>query len=230
MSFRALTSANFQLSGGWRQNVVIVGLYAVMTAALATLAYRTAKPADYGDVSAVCLSLITAIQGVVVLLIAPGAVRKAVLRDFQTGMIESHRLTPLSGLSLVLGYLTGPTAQAFLVYATGLLLGGMFAGAYGQSLGFAGVALSAWYGGQLCLLMLGLLVTALSLLAALASAGKANLMVLLLLFGVFGGWFVLPFVPGLALLAGVMSGGWLIGLFVRGGPMSQPPQIGRAHV
>jgi hypothetical protein len=223
MSFLALTQAHFQLSGGWRQNLLIVGVYIAATAALATLAYRTARPDEYGPVSAACLAAISLIQGILALLVAPGAVRKAVQRDFQTGMIESHRLTPLSGLSLVLGYLIGSTAQSVLLYATGLLLGGYFAGAYGQSFGFPGVALGGWYFSQICLSILALLIVALVLLTALATEGKTSLMVLLALFGVFGGPFIVPLVPGLALLTGAMSAGWLLTLLGRGRPLTGDP-------
>lgn len=220
MSRFPLTRAHFLLAGGWRQNIVILGVYAALVVTLATAIYGNCKPEDQTAVSGVFLFVITLVQGLLVLLIAPGAVRKAVLRDFQSGMMESHRLTPLSGLNLVVGYLAGPTAQALLLYAAGLVMGGYLAGAYGQSVRFAAGAIGGWYFSQLCLLTLALLVIALVLLTALATKGKANLITLLVLFSVLGGWFVVPFVPGVALLMGAMSAGFLGTFLIRTGPIA----------
>lgn len=225
MLFTALTRTHFQLAGGWRQNAVILIAYFGLVTGVSSLLYRAAEPSEYGMVSAVCLSILTVVQGVLMLLLAPSAVRKAVLRDFQTGMLESHRLTPLSGLDLVLGYLTGPAAQAFLLYVAGLVLGGYFAGAYGQSFGFVGVALGGWYFSQFCLLAMTPLVMGLVLLTALTTSGKLDLTLLLVLFGFFGGWLVVPFVPGVALVFNVMSAGWLISLLTRTGPTGGSPAV-----
>ncbi|MEK6799009.1 MAG: hypothetical protein AABZ12_08605 [Planctomycetota bacterium] len=40
-----------------------------------------------------------------------GAVHRAILRDFETRMLESHRLTPMSNIAVALGYLFGSTLQ-----------------------------------------------------------------------------------------------------------------------
>lgn len=229
MSFLALTDAHFRLAGGWRQNLAILIGYLGLVVFTATLFYRTAGPSDFGQVSGALLGIVTGVQGLMLLLVAPGAIRNAVKRDFDTGMMESHRLTPLTGLSLVLGYLTGPTAQALMMYGMGLLVGGYFAGSYGQSIGFVGASVGGWYFSQLCLLPLALLIAALVLLTAVATRGKANLLAILVLGGVFSGWLVVHLVPGVALLMGVMSAGLLgklVGLGAIGG--SDPAVLGWA--
>lgn len=210
MVLSPLTHVHFQLSGGWRQNGLIAGVYAALLILIASIVYGTTDVKDRGSVSATLLSITGVAQVVLALVIAPGAVRRAVQRDFQAGMIESHRLTPLSGLSLVTGYLTGPTAQALLLLAVGMLVGGYFAGLTGQSYGYPGVAISSWSLSQLCLLSLSLLVVSLALLASLATAGKTNIMAVLIAFALLGGWFLVPLVPGLALLMGFMSAGLLL--------------------
>ncbi len=225
MSFRALTRAHFQLSGGWRQNLVILGAYFILVAVIAAFLYRTSKPAEHAMISAACLSFLSVIQGLLVLFVAPAAIRKAVLRDYQTGMIESHRLTPLSGLDLVLGYLTGPAAQSVLLYGAGLLAGGYFAVDYGAALGFINVVMGGWYFSQFCLLPLGLLVISLVLLTALTTAGKVDLTLVLVVVGLAGGWILVPLVPGLALLFDVMSAGWIIRLLARAGPPAGDPAV-----
>lgn len=221
MSFRTLTSAYFQLAGGWRQSLLIAGVYLALAVVAAVASYRAAGPTSPGSVSSTWLVVISVAQGALLLIVAPGAVRRAVLRDFQTGMIESHRLTPLSGLSLVLGYLTGPPAQAALLFGAGILLGSYFASDYGASLGIAGGAVGGWCVSQLFLLPLALMITALVLLIALATAGRANLMVPLVIIGILGGWMVVPTIPGLALLLGVLGGGWFISFLTRGGPATR---------
>ena len=205
-----IAHAHFRLGGGWRQNLLVVGAYTALVVLLTTLALRTSSDQDRPEVSAACLSIVAIVQAVFAILIAPGAVRRAVLRDFQTGMIESHRPTPLSGLNMVYGYLTGPTAQSFMLFTAGLIIGGYLAGIYGVSLGFPSLMLASWYASQLCLAALAFMVIAVALLTALATAGKTNLMVLIIIFGVFGGWFLIPFVPGLTLLMGVMSAGLVL--------------------
>lgn len=225
MLLSPLTRVHFQLSGGWRHNALIVGVYVLLAFALSGLVYHNTPPDDHAEVSRTFLMIIGAVQCVLALLLAPMAVRKAVLRDFQSGMIESHRLTPLSGLNLVVGYLTGPAAQSLLLIATGSVVGGYFAGHYGYALGFAGTMIGGWYFSQFCLLTLALLVTMAVLLTALATAGKTSLVGLLVVVGVFGGWFFVALVPGLALLLGVMSAGLLLRIMGPPGPMGSDPAV-----
>ncbi len=231
MSFLALAKVQFELSGGWRQNAIILAVYVALVLAVSGFVYGYAGASHHDEVSATFLTIMSIIQGALVLLVAPSAVRRAVLRDFQTAMIESHRLTPLSSLSLVLGYLTGPAAQVMLLYGAGLVVGGYFAADYGQSLGFPGVIITGWYASQLSVLTLALLVAALVLLTALATRGKTNLMLPLILLGVFGGYWLVLLVPGLALLMGVMSGGLIISVLTRSAATAlDPAMLGWAMV
>jgi hypothetical protein len=223
MSLSPLTRVNFKLLGGWRMNALIAPGYMALIVLIAVAVYRNAAPRDHALVSRSFLTLVAAAQGLFVVFVATGGIRKAVLRDFQTGMIESHRLTPLSGLQLVFGYLTGPTSQALLLYGGGLLLGSGFAWMYGKAMGFPGVFVSGWYFSQLCLLTLALMIWTLSLLIALVTAGKANIVILLVILGMVGGWMAVAFVPGVTLLTGVMSGGVLLNMMGVTGIVSQDP-------
>lgn len=223
MSFLPLTQVQFRLAGWWPRNLTIAAIYIGVVMALTVMLYSGVPRAEHSGLDAGFLALVSAAQAVFVLLIAPSALRKAVQRDFQSGMIESHRLTPMSGLSLTLGYLTGPTAQAAVLFVAGLLIGSYFAGSYGQSqANTAWISLGLWHYAQLCLLFVALLVCSLTLLVAAATSGKTNILGFLIVLGIFGGWGAVYVAPGLALLMGVMSAGVLMDFFGQSGPVDGP--------
>lgn len=184
--------------------LIYVGVFVLLVIGGAGISYRSAPATESGRVSGIWLGIITAGQGLFLMIMLAAAVRRAVLRDFQTGMIESHRLSPLSGATLISGYLLGPPVQVWLLYCASLFFGTIFAGHYGYSLGVNSVV-PAWYFLQACMLTLSFMFTTLVLLTALGSSGKANVIGLLVMVSVFGGWYVVTLVPGLALVLGLMS-------------------------
>jgi hypothetical protein len=228
MSLNPLFWLHLRIGGSVRTNLIIVVAFTGVITAFAAFSFYLADPQDYPQVYATWLTIMTAAQAIFVLLIAPSGIRRAVQRDFDMGMIESHRLSPMSSLKVVLGYMTGAPIQAELLYAVSLVFGSYFAARYALSPGLGGaiglrVALSGWYGAQVCLLVLGFMISALVLLTALATSGKANIVGALALIAVIGGWVAIIFVPGLALLTGVLSGGVLFGVLTPaktgGGPL-----------
>jgi len=236
MSLNPLFWLHLRIGGSTRTNIIIVSIYSLIIIVFAASTYYVitsdTRPADLpavqGQFSAVWLSVITAAQGVFLLLLAPSALRKAVQRDFDTGMMESHRLSPMSNLKIVLGYLTGAPVQAWLLYAASLVFGSYFAGSYAMASpgGLIGLhtALAGWYLAQGCILTLSLLFCSMILLVALATRGKTNAAGLVVLIGVFGGWGAVLFVPGVALLLGLMSG-VMMGQFIMKGAMPGDPSV-----
>ena len=216
MSFNPMFSLHFRLSGSWRNNAIIAGAFAALVIGGATLTYQLAGSPNAGNVSSAWLGIVTAAQGLFALLIASGAIRRAVLRDFQSGMIESHRLTPMSSTKIVLGYMTGAPVQALWLYVTALLLGTYFASDLVRTLTPA--VLPGWYLVQVCLLCVAFMLAALVLLIAFNSAGRTNIITAVVIFTVLGGWVAIAFVPGIALVTGVLSGGVLLKAFFQGGP------------
>ncbi|MBL8878300.1 MAG: hypothetical protein JNG88_04190 [Phycisphaerales bacterium] len=184
--------------------LIFVGIFALLVIGGAGISYRMAPAAQAGQVSSVWLAIITVGQALFLGIAMPAAVRKAVLRDFQTGMIESHRLSPLSGFTLISGYLMGAPVQIWMLYGMSLLFGTLFSAHYGYSLGVT-TTVPAWYFLQACLLVLTFMITTLVLLIALGTSGKANIIGVIAMISVFGGWVVVGVVPGLALLIGLMS-------------------------
>ena len=218
MSANPLFWMHFRLTGAWRNNLAITIAYVGLFLLGAGMAYRLTDSIDWGRVSAGCMGCVTMIQVAVGLLLVPSAIRKAVLRDFQNGMIESHRLSPMSGAKIVVGYMTGAPVLSGCLLLASLLLGTAFALHVARDL--TTVVLSGWYVLQACLFCLVFMVSALSLLVALGTSGKMDVLTVGVLGTVFGGWAIVPFIPGVALVTGVITGGtiWKM-LFGAGTPM-----------
>ncbi len=225
MTLNPLFWLHFRTSGHARTNILVVVGFTGVVLLFASLSFYIAaasvplrdRPATFAGVNAVWLMIMTAAQALFLLLLGPSALRRAVQRDFDSGMIESHRLSPMSNLKIILGYLTGAPVQAGLLYAVSLLFGSYFAARYALSPGLGGViglraTLLGWYSAQGCMLLLSFMIGALILLSSIATHGKANIVGILVLIGFIGGWVAIVFIPGISLLLGVMSGGVLVGL------------------
>jgi hypothetical protein len=225
MSLNPLFWLHLRISGSARTNLIIVVAYVAIVIMFTGGSYYVAAaeagakvgPQTYARVDAAWLVIMTVAQGAFLLLLAPSAIRRAVQRDFDSGMIESHRLSPMSNLKIVLGYMSGAPIQAMMLYAVSLLFGTYFATRYALSPGLGGTiglrtTLSGWYFAQGCMLVVAAMIGAFTLLTSLATRGKGNIIGVAILIGVFGGWAAIFVIPGLALLAGVLSGWILIGL------------------
>ncbi len=203
-----------QLASGWRATLIMAVLYVAVFAVGTSMVYRMSGPRTlYPQIAAGALSFVTVSQGLFLLLLGPGALHKSIQRDCTSGMMESHRIAPLSGPRIVLGYLGGGYVQAGVLYATSLLLGTFFAAQTQLTL-----AVQAWWGAQLCILCLTLMFASLVLLVGLASRGKVNALGIVLPFSIFAGAVAVKFVPGLALIGGVLTMQWLLALFQGGTP------------
>lgn len=225
MSLNPLFWLHLRIGGSARTNLIIVVAYVAIVVMFTGGSYYVAAaeaganvgPQTYARVDAAWLVIMTVAQGAFLLLLAPSAIRRAVQRDFDSGMIESHRLSPMSNLKIILGYVTGAPIQSVMLYVVSLVFGTYFAARYALSPGLGGalglrVALSGWYFTQGCMLVLAGMISAFVLLTALATRGKGNVVGVAILIGVFGGWAAIAFIPGLALVMGVLSGGVLIEL------------------
>ncbi|GMU81869.1 MAG: hypothetical protein AMXMBFR47_17400 [Planctomycetota bacterium] len=227
---------SIQIGGGYKSIAyicagflaLVFGVYWVVTSAEAAASPTPAPGAAPRVVTGPPLALIWLLilsiaQGVFLLLMAPGAIRKAVMRDFQSGMIESHRISPLGNWRMTLGYMTGPPVTAFCLYVTAVLCGMWFVAQAGGGLGPAGVGaltpanlkflFGGWLGAQLLFVILSFMLAAATLLTSLGTSGKHNLIGTVVLLVALASWAILPLVPGIALLLGVMSAMQVIGLF-----------------
>jgi len=204
-----------RIGGNLRTYLLAVAAFPVLVIVFAGFSYWVVDPKDRAPLDGVWLMIISVAQGAFLLLLAPAAVRRAVQRDFQSGMIESHRISPMSNLTVVLGYMIGPPLQSMLLYAASVALGTFFLSRFALTPGQAAVSglgriLGGWYFAQGCLLVLAFAATAFVLVTALSSAGKTNALTALMIAGILGGWSIVYLVPGLALLLGLLSTGVLL--------------------
>lgn len=210
MTLNPLIGLYFNLSGRWRNNLMLVGGVVAVVGFGVLLQYR----AGGGRLSAVTgtwTMLLSLFQLIALLILGPTAIRKAITRDFQTGMIESHRLTPMSNAAIVTGYLLGPMINSLTLFGTGVVLGAALSAAYAYDTNTPQI-LTAWYLGQCGLVILAFLYGAFTLMTAVAGSGKANTAGLMVLIGIVGAS-IFQFVPGLKLLTGAYA---IMSAFPRG--------------
>ena len=240
MNANPLLWLHWRIMGSARTNLIIAiayaGLIMVFNAASIYIAQQnwgsrgaSGAATAIANVNRVWLIIMAVAQAAFILLIAPSAVRKAVQRDCDSGMIDSLRLSPMSNLRVVFGYLTGAPIQAFTLYGISLLFGTYFTIQYARLPGLGGAvgvaaALSGWFIGQLCLLIAGATVAALTLLIALATSGKGNLIGIMVFIGIIGGWAAVIYVPGIALLTGVMSASVIFSI-INSGKIGATPDV-----
>lgn len=204
MAFLPMVRLHWSLAGGTRMALLPPVALLGIVALAASVSFRIADPSDHASVAGVWIIILTVAQSVFLGLVAPSAVRKSVLRDFTSGMIESHRLTPMSNLRIVAGYLIGAAVPAMLMYVSSVVAMAYFLLNW-TSLPNLGNVTVPWAASQLALIFLACTSAAIVLLTALVTSGKTNMIGILALVGVFGGWMLLPVVPGASLVLGVTS-------------------------
>ena len=101
----------YQLLGGFRRLSAIVLVCAVVLVAGIFGLRRLGMPDPFTAVAGTALNFRTGIQVFLLILGGCQAVYRAMLRDHEGKMKESHRLTPMSNITVVLGYLFGSTLQ-----------------------------------------------------------------------------------------------------------------------
>ncbi|MCA9242933.1 MAG: hypothetical protein KDA32_03175 [Phycisphaerales bacterium] len=157
------------------------------------------------------MGAITAGQGLILFLMGPSAIRRAVSRDVDNGMMISHRLTPMGNWKIVMGYLTGPIVQMLILYSLGLVLGlGLSAGL--AAIEGSAIKLQVWLAAQVAGLCLAFLLTTSMLLVALATGGKNTALTIIIVITAIFGAQALQYVPGMGLLLGVIGAINLLGL------------------
>ncbi len=106
----AIAWGAFQLQGGWRNiAATAIGYGVVVVVGLTAAAQFATIPV--GSIMYRLLMAMLAAQALWLLLFAPSRIQTALRRDLTTGMIESHRLMPLSPARAIVGYLVGPSVQ-----------------------------------------------------------------------------------------------------------------------
>ncbi|MBN2445721.1 MAG: hypothetical protein JXO22_03295 [Phycisphaerae bacterium] len=212
----ALLRLHLKMAGGPFGILVIPGICVVGAALIAFMSFRAVPPSDYPSVSSTWLAIMTIGGGGVLLLLVPNTLASAVSRDFKCGMIHSHRLTPMSSVQIILGYLAGAPGQMLMLYVGTLILGTYFAASSSIPL-TVGIVVGGWWSMQVCLMLLALMLSSFILATSIASGGKSQGFGILFVVALGAGWLMVMFVPGLALILGVLGGQVFLGVMRMGG-------------
>lgn len=185
-----------QLLGGSRKLSMIVVICAILLI-FGTVAIRKLYASDpLASVAGGILNFLTAIQLFIVLLGGCNAVYRSMLRDYDTKMIESHRLTPMSSVAVTLGYLFGSTMQVGALF--------VLFGAFGVLLTIiAGLPVLDWILGNLVLLCGAIAVWAALTFAGMRQEKPSNPAPVILVVAAL--CVPIAFVPGIALLFNVYT-------------------------
>lgn len=101
----------YDLLGGHRRMVVVVCVAAAVLALGILGARRFLPTIPFSRLGPYVVNVLAFVLVLLVILGGCNAVHRAMLRDHDTKMIESHRLTPMSNVAVAVGYLFGSTLQ-----------------------------------------------------------------------------------------------------------------------
>lgn len=191
-----LGAAQARLLCSTKRYIQIAVGYPIGVGLLTLMVYRASQPMS---VSTLATGLVAVLAGIQFLLLAPvsaGAIRRAIQRDYASGMVESHRLTAMAAPTVIIGYLTGPTAQALTLAGLNYLMG-MIAAAFIPHRPFL-----EWTVANLFILCVAFVVWSTTSFAAIATQGKNNTIGVLMAFGIMGGIAAFHVLPPLLLLIG----------------------------
>lgn len=190
-------TVQFHLLGGFRRIGGIVLIYS-MVAMVGVYALRRLMPrSPWSAVVDYLIIALAVIQLIVVFAGGCNAVHRSTLRDFQTRMIESHRLTPMSNLTVAAGYLFGSTLVIEVLFVINVVIGTALLASIASPLG-------PWLYGNAFILTGGLMLWAMMVFAGVGPTKPMNPGAILLGVSMLG----IPLgmvLPGAAMFLGAYS-------------------------
>lgn len=208
--------AQFRLMGGTRKIGVRAGLYAAFIIAAFVLFTRANPGSRVAADARTAVYVIGAIQLLIILLMCTLRTNKAVTHDVEINMIESHRLSPMTGSTAVLGYMIGPSLQPLAFVAVNFVAGLIFC-AIAQSW------LPTWIAAHLYLAFVALFVWSFIVLLVLCIGKKVNIVTIFVIMFFTGGFKVVQIIPGLALLCGSEMIGYCYEVITSAAASTPPP-------
>ena len=202
--------AQFQILGGARRALVVLAVQVGLLLGATLLFGRLFSESGFAPVATQIINVLLAIQAALLVLHGSNAVHRPLLRDYQTRMFESHRLTPMSNHTVVLGYLIGGGGHSLMMFGVNVV--------YGTIICFLGQQPPGlWLLGNAMFLAGALPLWALMILCGLRLGKPTSPAVILLTVGLIAGPFfmILP-------VAGLVTSFFtiLLGFFVGVGKMS----------
>lgn len=189
--------AMLQIAGGWRRLGMLVTVYSGGMLLICTLIYRGAQPdLTLAQFASGAQTMIMFLQAALFFLVAPNLIRRAILRDFTTDMITSHRLTAMTGYTAVLGYLTAPSqigAMTVVNWIASNIFGLMAGPGPSQSLAAPSMLFAV-------MAVFAAACWTLSILVALSTKGKVAINGLIVVLAIGSNMMLIAILPGLDLL------------------------------
>lgn len=199
----------FQLQGGHRRVWFFTLVYTAVVVAGAIAFQRMTRKEPLSQVCAWLVNALAAIQAFLIVVGGANAIHRALLRDYENKMTESHRLTPMSNIGIVLGYIIGPSLQVLLIFAVTLVLG-LVISAIGQ------LPLRAWIVGNMFLLCAASWVWAAVVFSGMRAAKPIS--PAWIVFGIGALTAPIAIIPGTGLMLGVYT--MMLGVFIATGEVS----------
>lgn len=182
----------YDLLGGHRRMFSVLGICALLLVVAFLGSRRLFQSVPLPALAGYAVNLLGGIQVFFLVMGGCNAVYRAMLRDYDTRMLESHRLTPMSNVAVVLGYFLGPNLQ--MLSLCGLVL------IFGTVLCFvAGVSAEPWLMGNLIAFMGATTLWATTIFAGLRVGKPLNPSGFLVVVSIFGS-LLLFLLPGAGLL------------------------------
>jgi hypothetical protein len=189
-----LTWVHFQLRGGWKRALMFtIGGCIVLGALMMLSVVQTSPMGSYSGAMEGWAQGLLVLQGAILILYVGSAIAQSIRGDITGGLIESHRLMPISAPRAVIGYLLGGGGPA-LVLASGVIFLDLFAALSSHQ------PLDRWIMAQAALAGLTALVWLLSASGAFIGRAGGGLLIAFVAIGFFSSGFLFSFFPGLVIL------------------------------
>lgn len=192
--------AQMMLMGGWKRLWAVAGLTAAGIIVCSMMIYRAVNP-NLSSFAQSAVGVLMMCEAVLLFFIASGQIKKALLRDFTTDMITSHRLSAMSGYTAVFGYVTGPITQILSMSAVIWVAMHVFISMVAPGVGIGRASMlaipSVLYAIMLCA---AATLWSLGVLIGLSTRGKAGVMGVVVFLAISNNTSMFKIVPGLYVL------------------------------
>lgn len=193
-----VTSVQTQLRGGWKNLFLSAGTYALIVFGAMGI-WAEVDPKHRAEAAMGWTVVLMLIQIGLVLFFSVVRVSNAVRSDNASGIMESHRLMPMTGLTAGIGFVVGPTLQMIAIGVVTCLAGVVTSTV-------AGFDSSRWIKCNVILLAFLLFTCTCSMLVGFYRRALFNSLIVLVVIACFSQGMLLYAVPGMAVLTSPLAG------------------------
>lgn len=219
-------SCQFQLLGGTRRIIPVAVVYTSLLVGVYFMFQQLLSDEfPLRQISKGAIGVGAVIQCGLLVIVGAGAIHKALMREFTTGMIDSYRTSRIGAVTAVIGYMFGGTLQVILLWLIGVGVGALICTA-GQAGG-----VREWLNGNVCLIPSALCMWSLQVFFGVGHKKPANVAVLAVVisFVLSGVIREIPYLGGSYFLIGGASGIQAYAMMNGAGALSDAaPAIGAA--